>query len=71
MLAMTEKRKVKVQKITTMKAFEGFQKVVAELAKLRGTSVPVELDKHRHVYEDELLSELAKRKEAIERSRLD
>lgn len=67
MVAMA--KKVKKESLTTMKSFEGFQRVVAELAKLRGTSVPVELDRHRDVYEDDLLSELANRKAAIEESR--
>lgn len=67
MVAMAKKAKKEV--ITTMKAFAGFAQVVAELAKLRGSSVPVELDRHRSVYEDDLLSELARRQASIEESR--
>lgn len=59
----------KKQPTTTMKAHVRFSAVVGQLAKLRDISIPDALDLYLERYEDDLLTELATRKAAIEQSR--
>ncbi len=69
MLIMADKPKAKKKQQTTMKCYVAFAETVGKLAKLKGTSIPDELDAYLKDFEDDLLTELAREKADIEQSR--
>lgn len=68
-MLMAKKPKGKSQPQTTIKSHIPFATTIGKLAKLKGTSVPAELDEYLKDIEDELLTELAREKADIEQSR--